>query len=125
MQDAKATSTHELENSKNQTDTFDHAQIDAIVSALLPSLQKMIGSAMADAMSVRDFAAMRGVSERLVWQWLDEGILLKAPTKDFSNKEEAAKRGKVLINVKAWRDKLTQQAIDCRYIDARTSRSFN
>lgn len=80
---------------------------------------------MADAMSVRDFAAMRGVSERLVWQWLDEGVLLKAPTKDFSNKEEAAKRRKVLINVKAWRDKLTQQAVDCHYIDARTSQSLN
>lgn len=125
MKETKATSTHKPANSQNQTGVFSDSQLNAIVSALLPSLQKMIGSAMADAMSVRDFAAMRGVSERLVWQWLDEGVLLKAPTKDFSNKEEAAKRSKVLINVKAWRDKLTQQAVDCRYINARTSQSLN
>jgi len=125
MKDAKATSTHELDNSQNQGGSFTDSQINAIVSALLPSLQRMIGSAMADAMSVPDFAAMRGVSERLVWQWLDEGVLLKAPTKDFANKEKAEKRSKVLINVKAWRDKLTQQAVDCRYIDARTSQSLN
>ncbi|WP_293000644.1 Cro/Cl family transcriptional regulator [Pantoea sp.] len=125
MKDAKATSTHELESSQKQLSPFTDSQINALVSALLPSLQKMIGSAMADAMSVRDFAAMRGVSERLVWQWLDEGILLKAPTKDFNNKKSAEKRSKVLINVKAWRDKLTQQAVDCRYIDARTSQSLN
>jgi len=125
MKDAKATSTHELESSQKQSSSFTDSQINALVSALLPSLQKMIGSAMADAMSVRDFAAMRGVSERLVWQWLDEGILLKAPTKDFNNKKSAEKRSKVLINVKAWRDKLTQQAVDCRYIDAHTSQSLN
>lgn len=125
MKDAKATSAHEPENSQKQAGTFTDSQINVIVSALLPSLQKMIGYAMADAMSVPDFAAMRGVSERLVWQWLDEGVLLKAPTKDFSNKESAEKRSKTLINVKAWRDKLTQQAVDCRYIEARTSQSLN
>ncbi|MBS0880158.1 Cro/Cl family transcriptional regulator [Pantoea sp. JGM49] len=125
MKDAKATSTHEIENSQKQVGAFTDSQINAIVSALLPSLQKMIGSAMADAMSVPDFAAMRGVSERLVWQWLDEGVLLKAPTKDFANKEKAEKRSKTLINVKAWRDKLTQQAVDCRYIDPRSSQSYN
>lgn len=125
MKDAKATSTHSIENSQNQANAFTDTQIDAIVSALLPRLQRMIGSAMAETMSVPDFAAMRGVSERLVWQWLDEGVLLKAPTKDFANKEKAEKRSKALINVKAWRDKLTQQAVDCRYIDARTSQSLN
>ncbi|WP_422881721.1 Cro/Cl family transcriptional regulator [Pantoea agglomerans] len=125
MKDAKATSTHSIENSQNQANTFTDTQIDAIVSALLPRLQRMIGSAMAETMSVPDFAAMRGVSERLVWQWLDEGVLLKAPTKDFANKEKAEKRSKALINVKAWRDKLTQQAVDCRYIDAHTSQSLN
>lgn len=125
MKDAKATSTHEIENSQNQVATFSDVQLNALVAALLPSLQKMIGSAMSDAMCVKDFALMRGVSERLVWQWLDEGVLLKAPTKDFTNKEEAAKRSKVLINVKAWRDKLTQQAVECRYIDSPTSQSLN
>jgi len=118
MRAAKATSTHAIETSQNQVNAFTDSQINALVSALLPSLQRMIGSAMADAMSVPDFAAMRGVSERLVWQWLDEGVLLKAPTKDFSDKKSAEKRSKTLINVKAWRDKLTQQAVDCRYIDA-------
>lgn len=124
MRAAKATSTHAIETSQNQVNEFTDSQINALVSALLPSLQRMIGSAMADAMSVPDFAAMRGVSERLVWQWLDEGVLLKAPTKDFSDKKSTEKRSKTLINVKAWRDKLTQQAVDCRYIDARASQSL-
>lgn len=118
MSDAKSISTHD---SQNQTVLLDPTQFDAIVTAMLPALQTMIRSAMSDTMTVKDFAATRGVSERLVWQWLDEGILLKAPTKDFSNKEEAAKRSRTLVNVKAWRDKLTQQAIDCRYIDQRTA----
>lgn len=125
MNDAKATSTHDAESSQNQTGALSDSQIEAIVSALLPSIQTIIGSAMSDAMSVKQFAAMRGVSTRLVWQWIDEGVLLRAPTKDFSNKEDMEKRSKVLINVKAWRDKLTQQAVDCRYIDARTSHSLN
>ncbi|MBP2194704.1 Cro/Cl family transcriptional regulator [Pantoea cypripedii] len=125
MNDLKATSTLESVSSQKQTDLLNDPQVSAIVSALLPSLQMMIGSAMSDAMSVKQFAAMRGVSTRLVWQWIDEGILLKAPTKDFSNKEDMEKRSKVLINVKAWRDKLTQQAVDCHYIDARISQSLN
>lgn len=94
------------------------------MSALLPALQTLIRSAMSDAMTVKDFAAMRGVSERLVWQWLDEGVLLKAPTRDVSDAQEGGKRGRTLINVQAWRDKLTQQAIDCRYIDRRSRSSF-
>lgn len=125
MNDSKATSTNETVSSQKQTDLLDDPQVSAIVSALLPRLQVMIGSAMADAMSVKQFAAMRGVSTRLVWQWIDEGILLRAPTKDYSCKEDMEKRSKVLINVKAWRDKLTQQAVDCHYIDARTSQSLN
>ena len=119
MSDAKSISTHDSQNSQNQTVLLDPAQFDAIVTAMLPALQTMIRSALSDTMTVKDFAATRGVSERLVWQWLDEGILLKAPTKDFSNKEEAGNRSRTLVNVKAWRDKLTQQAIDCRYIDHR------
>lgn len=119
MSDAKSIATHDSQNSQNQTALLDPAQFDAIVTAMLPALQTMIRSAMSDTMTVKDFASDRGVSERLVWQWLDEGILLKAPTKDFSKKEDAGKRSRTLINVKAWRDKLTQQAIDCRYIDQR------
>ncbi|WP_420843406.1 Cro/Cl family transcriptional regulator [Kosakonia oryzendophytica] len=99
--------------------------MDELMSALLPALQTLIRSAMSDAMTVKDFAAMRGISERLVWQWLDEGILLKAPTRDYSAAQHAGKRSRTLINVKAWRDKLTQQAIDCRYIDHRAGTSFN
>ncbi len=79
---------------QNQTVLLNPTQFDAMVTAMLPALQTMIRSAMSDTMTVKDFAATRGVSERLVWQWLDEGVLLKAPTKDFSNKEEAAKRKK-------------------------------
>ncbi|EBD4887159.1 Cro/Cl family transcriptional regulator [Salmonella enterica] len=117
MSDAKSTSP---DNSQNQTLRLEPAQLAAIVDAMLPKMESLIRSAMSDTMTVEDFAATRGISERLVWQWLDKGILLKAPTKDFSNKEEANKRCRTLINVKAWRDKLTQQAIDCRYIPADT-----
>ncbi|HIB5643508.1 TPA: Cro/Cl family transcriptional regulator [Klebsiella pneumoniae] len=117
MSDAKSIPLNEAQNSQNQTVLLDQAQLSAIVDAMLPTMQSMIRSAMSDTMTVEDFAATRGISERLVWQWLDKGILLKAPTKDVTNKEEASKRGRALINVKAWRDKLTQQAIDCRYLN--------
>lgn len=40
MKDAKATSTHELESSQKQSSPFTDSQINALVSALLPSLQK-------------------------------------------------------------------------------------
>ena len=117
MSDAKSISEHDSQNSKNQTVLLDPAQLNAIITAMLPVMETAIRTAMSDTMTVEEFASTRGVSERLVWQWLDKGILLKAPTKDFSNKEEAKKRSRTLINVKAWREKLTQQAIDCRYID--------
>ena len=117
MSDAKSISAHDSQNSQNQTVLLDPAQLNAIITAMLPAMETMIRAAMSDTMTVEEFASTRGVSERLVWQWLDKGILLKAPTKDFSNKEEAKKRSRTLINVKAWREKLTQQAIDCRYID--------
>ncbi|PPX83808.1 Cro/Cl family transcriptional regulator [Cronobacter sakazakii] len=119
MSDAKSISHAAISNSNIQAEALSAAQLNAIVGALLPAVEGLIRSAMSDTMTVKDFAAARGVSERLVWQWLDEGILLKAPTKDFSNKEEAKKRCRTLINVKAWRDRLTQQAIDCRYVDRR------
>lgn len=117
MSDAKSISTHDSQNSQNQTVLLDPAQLNAIITAMLPAMETMIRAAMSDTMTVEEFASTRGVSERLVWQWLDKGILLKAPTKDLSNKEEANKRSRTLVNVKAWREKLTQQAIDCRYID--------
>ncbi|QJT82024.1 Cro/Cl family transcriptional regulator [Kosakonia sp. MUSA4] len=125
MSDAKSTPSHPLSGSQIQSRNFTHGQMDELVCALLPTLQTLIRSAMSDAMTVRDFAAMRGISERLVWQWLDEGILLKAPTRDYSSAENAGKRSRTLINVQAWRDKLTQQAIDCRYLDRRSGTSFS
>lgn len=124
MSDAKSTPSHQLSDSQMQSRNFTHGQMDELMSALLPALQTLIRSAMSDAMTVKDFAAMRGISERLVWQWLDEGVLLKAPTRDGNGAQERGKRGRTLINVKAWRDKLTQQAIDCRYIDRRGGASF-
>ncbi|WP_312692707.1 Cro/Cl family transcriptional regulator [Kosakonia sp.] len=124
MSDAKSTSPHPLSDSQMQSEKFTHGQMDELMSALLPALQTLIRSAMSDAMTVKDFAAMRGISERLVWQWLDEGILLKAPTRDCTTPQNAGKRSRTLINVKAWRDKLTQQAIDCRYIDHRAGTSL-
>lgn len=124
MSDAKSMLSHHLSDSQMQSRTFTDGQLADLMIALLPAMQTLIHSAMADAMTVKDFAAMRGVSERLVWQWLDEGVLLKAPTRDTHDAAERGKRGRTLINVKAWRDKLTQQAIDCRYIDRRAASSF-
>ena len=123
MPDAKSIASEDSQNSQNQTVLLDAGQFNSLVSMMQLSMQNMIRTAMSDTMSVKDFAAARGVSERLVWQWLDEGVLLKAPTIDSSKKEEVSKRRRTLINVKAWRDKLTQQAIDCRYIEKR--RAFN
>ncbi|EOD8887740.1 TPA: Cro/Cl family transcriptional regulator [Klebsiella pneumoniae] len=117
MSDAKSTMSQTINDLQIQTLLLNPEQLNALVCAMLPAVETMIRSAMSDTMTVEDFAAARGVSDRLVWQWIDKGILLKAPTKDFSSKEESSKRGRVLINVKAWRDKLTQQAIDCRYIE--------
>ena len=117
MSDAKSIPPDEVQNSQNQTVLLDASQFNSLVTIMQLSMQNMIRTAMLDTMSVKDFAAARGVSERLVWQWIDEGVLLKAPTKDVTSKEKAATRGRTLINVKAWRDKLTQQAIDCRYIN--------
>lgn len=117
MSDAKSIPLYEAQNLQNQTVLLDTGQFNALVTMMQLSMQNMIRTAMLDTMSVKDFAAARGVSERLVWQWIDEGVLLKAPTKDVTSKEKAAKRSRTLINVKAWRDKLTQQAIDCRYIN--------
>jgi len=124
MSDAKSMPSHQLSDSQMQSRNFTHGQLAELMSALQPVLQTLIRSAMSDAMTVKDFAAMRGVSERLVWQWLDEGVLLKAPTRDMSDAQERGKRGRTLINVQAWRDKLTQQAIECRYIDRRAGSSF-
>ncbi|EBC5738908.1 Cro/Cl family transcriptional regulator [Salmonella enterica subsp. enterica] len=117
MSDAKSIPLHDAQNLQNQTVLLDAGQFNALVTMMQLSMQNMIRTAMLDTMSVKDFAAARGVSERLVWQWIDEGVLLKAPTKDVTSKEKAAKRSRTLINVKAWRDKLTQQAIDCHYIN--------
>ncbi|MGP3592962.1 hypothetical protein [Vagococcus sp. WN89Y] len=117
MSDAKSMASYQLSDSQMQSGNFTHGQLEELMLALMPAMRTLIHSAMSDAMTVKDFAAMRGVSERLVWQWLDEGVLLKAPTRDFSDAQERGKRGRTLINVKAWRDKLTQQAIDCRYIE--------
>lgn len=63
-------------------------QFDAIVTAMLPALQTMIRSAMSDTMTVKDFAATRGVSERLVWQWLDEEFFSKLRPKTFPTKRK-------------------------------------
>lgn len=46
MSDAKSISTHDSQNSQNQTVLLDPTQFDAIVTAMLPALQTMIRSAM-------------------------------------------------------------------------------
>ena len=45
MSDAKSISTHDSQNSQNQTVLLDPTQFDAIVTAMLPALQTMIRSA--------------------------------------------------------------------------------
>lgn len=88
MSDAKSISTNDSQNSQNQTVLLDPTQFDAIVTAMLPALQTMIRSAMSDTMTVKDFAATRGVSERLVWQWLDEESFSKLRPKTFPTKRK-------------------------------------
>lgn len=105
-----------------QFSTFSHGQRDKLIPALLPALQTLIRPAMADAMTMQDFAVMLGISEYLVWQRLDEGLRLNAPTREHT---DAGKRSCMLINVKAWRDKLMQQAIGCNDIVRHSAASFS
>ncbi|WP_237613259.1 Cro/Cl family transcriptional regulator [Pectobacterium carotovorum] len=107
MQTAKSTSV-------TQTDVapmLQPEQLQHLATLLAPALQSMLNASTADVMNVTDFAKVSGVSDRLVWQWLDEGILLRAPTD-----ETGSKKTRVLVNVYAWREKLRQQAVNCRYI---------
>lgn len=105
-----------------QFSTFSHGQRDKLIPALLPTLQTLIRPAMTDAMTMQDFAVMLGISEYLVWQRLDEGLRLNAPTREHT---DAGKRSRTLINVKAWRDKLMQQAIGCHDIVRHSATSFS
>ncbi|MEH0832354.1 Cro/Cl family transcriptional regulator [Pectobacterium cacticida] len=89
-------------------------QLQHLAALLAPALQSMINASTADVMTINDFAKASGVSGRLVWQWLDEGILLRAPTD-----ETGSKKTRVLVNVYAWREKLRQQAVNCRYIHSK------
>ncbi|MCS3425889.1 hypothetical protein M2403_004522 [Rahnella sp. BIGb0603] len=94
--------------------------VPALVEALLPSLSRSVGINTAESVTVSDFATSVGISERLVWQWLEDGILLPAPTKDASkiraSKKSGVSRSRTLINMTAWRAKQHQQAKDCKYI---------
>lgn len=94
--------------------------VPALVDALMPRIERSVNSSTAESVTVRDFASSVGVSERLVWQWLEEGILLAAPTKDApharSSKKSTGTKSRTLINMTAWRAKQHQQAKDCKYI---------
>ncbi len=89
-------------------------QLQHLAALIAPALQSVINASIADVMTITDFAKVSGVSDRLVWQWLDEGVLLRAPTD-----ETGSKKTRVLVNVYAWREKLRQQAVNCRYIDSK------
>ncbi|MBT9186381.1 Cro/Cl family transcriptional regulator [Pectobacterium punjabense] len=89
-------------------------QLQHLAALLAPALQSMLNASTADVMTINDFAKVSGVSDRIVWQWLDEGILLRAPTD-----KEGKKKTRVLVNVYAWREKLRQQAVNCRYISSK------
>ncbi|MQB54161.1 Cro/Cl family transcriptional regulator [Rahnella sp. RcJ3] len=94
--------------------------VPALVEALLPNLARSVGINTAESVTVRDFASSAGISERLVWQWLEDGVLLAAPTKDTSKsrstKKSTVTKSRTLINMTAWRAKQHQQAKDCKYI---------
>ncbi|MFJ5349810.1 Cro/Cl family transcriptional regulator [Pectobacterium parvum] len=107
MQTAKSTSVTQTAI----TPMLQPEQLQHLATLLAPALQSMLNASTADVMTITDFAKASGVSDRLVWQWLDEGILLRAPTD-----ETGSKKTRVLVNVYAWREKLRQQAVNCRYI---------
>lgn len=113
MQDAKST----LPSQNDVLPSLNPEQLQQIAELLAPALESIISASLSDVMSVNDFAKARGVSPSLVWRWLSEGVLLRAPTasSDNSGKEKT----RVLINVSAWREKLRQQAINCRYINSK------
>ncbi|MEC5345058.1 Cro/Cl family transcriptional regulator [Brenneria populi] len=110
MQDAKSTELTQ----KDVVPMLPPEQLNQLVALLGPAIESMISASLSDVMTVPDFAKARGVSARLVWQWLDEGVLLRAPT-DNTGKGKT----RVLVNVSAWREKLRQQAVNCRYIDSK------
>ncbi|WP_240819752.1 Cro/Cl family transcriptional regulator [Pectobacterium carotovorum] len=110
MQTAKSTSVTQTE----MAPMLQPEQLQHLATLLAPALQSMLNASTADVMTITDFAKVSGVSDRLVWQWLDEGILLRAPTD-----ETGSKKTRVLVNVYAWREKLRQQAVNCRYITSK------
>lgn len=110
----------EIQSSVPQLNQLVSLLVPALVEALLPNLARSVGINTAESVTVRDFATSVGISERLVWQWLEDGILLAAPTKDTSKtrstKKSAVTKSRTLINMTAWRAKQHQQAKDCKYI---------
>lgn len=108
-------------------------QLEDLVSALTPVIERLVCSAISDTVTVKDFAKTQGVSQRLVWQWLEDGVLLKAPTKadpsmvgrekklSTTTPKKEKSRERVLINAVAWREKLSEQAVNCKYIKGQSS----
>ena len=107
MQAAKSTNVAQ----KDVAPMLQPEQLQHLAALLAPALQSMLNASTADVMTINDFAKVSGVSDRLVWQWLDEGVLLRAPTD-----ETGSKKTSVLVNVYEWRAKLRQQAVNSRYI---------
>jgi len=111
--------------------------IDGITALLMPTLSKVLSSAVERAvvmnasatMSKKDFAVANRISDSVLEKWIANGIVLLAPTptSTVKRKHTCEKTGKVstvvmekhgnaLINVAAWREKNRQQAVKCRYI---------
>lgn len=88
MSDAKSIPPHDAQNLQNQTVLLDAGQFNALVTMMQLSMQNMIRTAMLDTMSVKDFAAARGVSERLVWQWMMRASFSKLPPKMLPAKKK-------------------------------------
>lgn len=71
----------EIPSSTPQLNQLVSLLVPALVEALLPNLARSVGINTAESVTVRDFASSVGISERLVWQWLEDGVLLAAQLK--------------------------------------------
>ncbi|MCL6353624.1 Cro/Cl family transcriptional regulator [Pectobacterium polaris] len=110
MQTAKATERSQ----EGVVSTLNPEQFQQLATVLTITLEPMLRAAMADVMTVKEFAKTSGISESLVRNWLSDGTLIRAPAGKVSED-----KARVLINVVAWRERLRQQAVNCRYIHSK------
>jgi hypothetical protein len=110
MQTAKSTELSQ----ESVVSTLNPEQFQQLATVLTIALEPMLRASIADVMTVAEFSKVSGVSNSLVRKWLDDGTLIRAA----AGKGHADK-SRVLINVLAWRERLRQQAVNCRYIKSK------